>query len=79
MRQVGGSFTGGTVTGNIGKHVPVVAVTRQKATPAQAGGDTLPDLSQSVTEGLIEDSLATESTGGDSARKQEPEHLPPVL
>ena len=32
-------------------HVPVVAVTRHESTPANAGGDSLPNWLQHVTEG----------------------------
>ena len=51
------SFIKDAITSNCRSEndVPVVAVTRQKATPAQAGGDSLLDSLQSVPEGLIED------------------------
>ena len=45
-------------------HVPAVA------TPAQAGGDSLPVWSQPLTEGLIDEHLPIEA-GGDSTKKEE--------
>ena len=51
----------------------MVAVTRHPSTPANAGGDSLPDRLQPFQEGLVEESFAIESAGGDSAQDAEPE------
>ena len=44
-------------------HVPLIAPTRHQSTPADAGGDSLPDWLQPVTQGLVEEPLAIESAG----------------
>ena len=64
----------GKLESNTPRHVPVVAVTRPKATPA--GSDSLPEWLQLFKEGLIEDLPAIESLGGDSAQEEEPEAPP---
>ena len=69
MRQVSGRFSSGVAIGAV---VGIEKRRSNQTTPAQAGGDSLPDWLQLPTEGFIEQSPATESAGVDSTWAKEP-------